>query len=105
MGGTMSMKPAINLIVAALFELPGYFAGIYLGVKCRRKPALIVYLLSCSFFTLCFVAGLGLSPSNLVREVNTRLMKIEEKIAEEGGKLISKNHYLFLLGRRREIDQ
>ena len=40
----MSMKPAVNLIVAALFELPGYFAGIYLGVKCRRKPAHIVWL-------------------------------------------------------------
>ena len=61
LGDKTSMKPAVSLIVAASFEIPGCLIGIYLGLKFKRKPALLLYLIATTFFTLFFATFLFLS--------------------------------------------
>jgi len=62
LGDKTSMKPAVSLIVAASFEIPGCLIGIWLGLKFKRKPALLLFLIATTFFTLCFIAGVQMIP-------------------------------------------
>lgn len=66
------MKPAVSLIVAASFEIPGCLIGIWLGLKFKRKPALLLFLIATTFFTLCFIAGVQLIPDGDERRPSQR---------------------------------
>jgi hypothetical protein len=80
LGDKTSMKPAISLIVAASFEIPGCLIGIYLGLKFKRKPALLLFLIATTFFTLCFIAGVQLIPNDGSRD--SRVAKRERSVDE-----------------------
>ncbi len=78
LGDKTSMKPAVSLIVAASFEIPGCLIGIYLGLKFKRKPALLLYLIATTFFTLCFIAGVQMIPDGDGRVSERRERNVDE---------------------------
>lgn len=46
--------------------------GIWLGVKFKRKPALLLFLVATSFFTMCFIAGVTLMPNKTIPKSRER---------------------------------
>eukprot|EP00392_Amoebophrya_sp_AT5.2_P000926 g928.t1 len=56
-GDTLTVSPAVSLMLAALCEIPGCVIALLLGLYCFRKPSMMLSLLLCCLSTGLFVAG------------------------------------------------
>ncbi|CAD7972120.1 unnamed protein product [Amoebophrya sp. A25] len=72
-GDTLTLKPAVSLMLAASFEIPGCLLALFLGLYCFRKVAITASLSICMLFTACFIAGADLVARSEEREVVTAL--------------------------------
>ncbi|CAE7354272.1 svop [Symbiodinium necroappetens] len=61
----MHGQAASELLVGALWELPGLALGLLLGISATRRTALKFYLTSLSCFLLCFIVGVHYGQSKL----------------------------------------
>merc|ERR1719198_1256782 len=62
----LHVSPAVNLMVGAIVELPGYFVGVMVGNYLSRKTCMLMYLLIVLTSTLTFsLAGMSIMNTNL----------------------------------------
>ncbi|CAE7659716.1 svopl [Symbiodinium pilosum] len=63
----MHGQAASELLVGALWELPGLALGLLLGISATRRTALKFYLSALSCFLLCFIIGVHYGESKLLK--------------------------------------
>ncbi|CAD7939022.1 unnamed protein product [Amoebophrya sp. A120] len=68
-GDTLTVSPAVSLVLAAVCEIPGCVIALLLGLYCFRKPALVLSLLLCCLSTGLFIGGASLVAKAETKEV------------------------------------
>jgi len=62
----LHVSPAVNLMIGAMVEFPGFFVGVLVGNRLSRKMCMLMYLLAVLTSTLTFgYAGMGILGSGL----------------------------------------
>lgn len=63
----LHVAPAVNLMVGAVFEIPGYLLCMCLGTRMKRKSVLYLYLVGACLSTVLFIQGANLMDPNRVQ--------------------------------------